>query len=123
MVTWLLFNFNLSNSLALQTVASMSNLGHVVEMEVLQRVLACCGHIPKRANNTMRGRLWCVSCNAAVGKRRRGSVFNVFTAVVKVYFTRLIVQTVVCSLMWNKSYVHAVFTEHVLVQGSNECGV
>ena len=27
-------------------------------------------------------------------------------------------QTVVCSLMWNESCVHAVFTEHVFVRGS-----
>ena len=67
-VIWLLFNFTLSNSLALRTVASTSDVERVVEMEVLQRVLACCGHIPKHANNTMRGRLWCVSHNAAVGK-------------------------------------------------------
>ena len=68
MVIWLLFNFTLSNSLALRTVASTSNLGHVVEMEVLWRVFVCCGHVPKRANNNMRGRLWCVSRNAAAGK-------------------------------------------------------
>ena len=60
MVIWLLFNFTLSNSLALRTVASTSGVERVVEMGVLWRVLACCGHVPKRANNIMRGRLWCV---------------------------------------------------------------
>ena len=68
MVIWLLFNFTLSNSLALRTVASTSNLGQVVGMGVLWRVLACCGHVRKRANNNMRGRLWCVSRNAAPDK-------------------------------------------------------
>ena len=67
-VIWLLFNFTLSNSLALRTVASTSDVERVVEMEVLQRVLARCGHVPKRANNNMRGRLWCVSRNAAPDK-------------------------------------------------------
>ena len=66
MVACLLFNF--STLSALRKVTSLSNLGHVLEMAVLQRVLACCGHIPKHANNTMRGRLWCVSRNAAAGK-------------------------------------------------------
>ena len=67
-IIWLLFNSTLSNSLALQTVASTSDVERVVEMEVFQRVLASCGHVSKRANDTMRGRLWCVSCNTVADK-------------------------------------------------------
>ena len=67
-VIWLLLNFNLSNYLTLQTVASTSDVERVVEMEVFQRVLASCGHLSKRANDTMRGRLWCVSCNTVADK-------------------------------------------------------
>ena len=86
-------------------------------MEVLWRVLVCCGHVPKRANNNMRGRLWCVSRNAAAGKSTARQCISIdaddlmFSLLLsKFFFTRLIVQIVVCSLIWNESCVHAVFT-------------
>ena len=61
------FLFNFINSSTIWRIASTS-LEHIVETGAVWIVFASCGHVPKHANNTMRGRLWCVSCNAVAAR-------------------------------------------------------